>query len=344
MALVAFSLAIRWPMEWASILGAMADDDLRPVYLLLGSDRPKITRALARLRARFGPEGVETLVASSASAEDTVAALNSLGLFGSGRLVVVEGVEAWKRGDAEALRAYLGAPAPGAVLALVVAEALKDSTLAAVVRKHGEVLEYDIPKPKDPSVWVRSEFRRLDVQADDEAARRLVDIVGDDVTVLAAEVDKLATWAGAEPVGAREVEAIAVPAAADAPSWVLSDAWGNGDVAGVLSACEAELERDVEPFLIAVRLASQVALVRGAQALSSEGLSTKEIASRLKKHEFRVRKALAHAERHSREDLDAAVVRLAELDAALKGASRLSAELELERALIEITQAPATRA
>jgi DNA polymerase III subunit delta len=344
MALVAFSLAIGWPMEWASILGAMAGDELRPVYLLFGSDRPKITRALARLRARFGPEGVETLVASSASAEDTVAALNSLGLFGSGRLVVVEGVEAWKRRDAEALRAYLGAPAPGAVLALVVAEALKDSALAAVVRKHGEVLEYDIPKPKDPSVWVRSEFRRLRVQADDEAARRLVDIVGDDVTVLAAEVDKLATWAGAEPVGAREVEAIAVPAAADAPSWVLSDAWGNGDVAGVLSACEAELERDVEPFLIAVRLASQVALVRGAQALSSEGLSTKEIASRLKKHEFRVRKALAHAERHSREDLDAAVVRLAELDAGLKGASRLSAELELERALIEITQAPATRA
>jgi len=69
-------------------------------------------------------------------------------------------------------------------------------------------------------------------------------------------------------------------------------------------------------------------------------LGTKEIASRLKKHEFRVRKALAHAERHSREELDAAVVRLAELDAALKGASRLSAELELERALIDVTRAP----
>jgi DNA polymerase III delta subunit len=96
----------------------------------------------------------------------------------------------------------------------------------------------------------------------------------------------------------------------------------------------------VEPFLIAVRLASQMALVRGAQALSSEGLGAKEIAARLKKHEFRVRKALTHAERHSRQDLDAAVVRLAELDAALKGASRLSAELELERALVEITAAP----
>jgi DNA polymerase III subunit delta len=315
-------------------------DELQPVYLLLGSDRPKITRALGRLRARFGPEGVETLVASSASAEDTVGALNSLGLFGSGRLVVVEAVEAWKKGDAEALRAYLAAPVPGTVLALVAGEALKDSVLVQLVRKHGEILEYDIPKPKDPSVWVRSEFRRLGVQADDEAARRLVEIVGDDVNILAAEIDKLSTWAGQEPVGAREIELLAVPATADAPAWALSDAWGNRDVARVLSACEGELERGVEPFLIAVRLASQVALVRAAQGLSSEGLNTKEIASRLRKHEFRVRKALAHGERHSREDLDAAVVRLAELDAALKGASRLSAELELERALIDVTQAP----
>jgi DNA polymerase-3 subunit delta len=318
----------------------MAVDELRPVYLLIGTDRPKITRALARLRARFGPEGVETLAASSASAEDAVGALNSLGLFGSGRLVVVEGVEAWKKADAEALGAYLAAPAPGAVLALLVADALKDAALTQVVRRHGEILEYDIPKPKDPSVWVRSEFQRLGVQADDEASRRLVEIVGDDVTILASEIDKLATWAGEQPVGAREVEVLAVPASADAPAWALSDAWGNRDVAGVLSACEAELDRGVEPFLIAVRLASQVGLVRGAQALSSEGLGTKEIASRLKKHEFRVRKALAHAERHSREDLDAAVVRLAELDAALKGASRLSVELELERALLEITKAP----
>ncbi len=321
-------------------MAAMAADELQPVYLLLGTDRPKITRALARLRARFGPEGVETLAASSASAEDAVGALNSLGLFGSGHLVVVEGVEAWKKADSETLRIYLAAPAPGAVLALVVAEALKDSALVQVVRKHGEILEYDIPKPKDPSVWVRAEFQRLGLQADDEAARRLVEIVGDDVTILAAEIDKLGTWAGEESIGAREVELLAVPAGADAPAWALSDAWGNRDVAGVLAACEGELERGVEPFLIAVRLASQVALVRGAQALSSEGLGAKEIAARLRKHEFRVRKALTHAERHSRQDLDAAVVRLAELDAALKGASRLSAELELERTLVEITAAP----
>jgi DNA polymerase III delta subunit len=77
--------------------------------------------------------------------------------------------------------------------------------------------------------------------------------------------------------------------------------------------------------------------------LAEEGLRSKEVAARLKIKEFPARKALAHAEKYSREELDAALVRLAELDAALKGASRLSAELDLERTLVAITR-PAERA
>lgn len=318
----------------------MSEDALRPAYLLSGSDRPKVARALARLRARFGAEAVDTLSADAASGEDVVAALNALGLFGAGRLVVVQGAERWKKPDIEAVGAYLTAPAPGAVLALVTEEAPRDSSLADVVARNGKVLRYEVPKPKDPSVWVRGEFERLGAQADDEASRRLVEIAGDDVTSLALEIEKLATWAAGETIGAREVEFLAVPALGEPPAWALSDAWGSRDVRGVLAACELELERGVEPFLVAVRLAAQIGLVRSVQSLAAEGLGVREIASRLRKHEFRVRKALAHAERYGRDELDAAVIRLAELDAALKGASRLSSELELERALVEVTRAP----
>jgi DNA polymerase III subunit delta len=266
--------------------------------------------------------------------------LNALGLFGAGRLVVVERAENWKKADIETIKEYLATPAPGAVLALLTDETPRESSLADAVASAGEVLRYDVPKPKDPSVWVRGEFERLGAQATDDAARRLVEVVGDDITVLAVEVEKLATWAAGERIGAGEIDLLGVPAAGDTPMWALSDAWGNRDVAAVLAACEAELGSGVEPFLIAVRLAAQATLVRSVQALAAEGLGTREIASRLKKHEFRVRKALGHAERYSREELDTAVIRLAELDAALKGASRLSAELELERALVEVTRAP----
>jgi DNA polymerase III delta subunit len=83
-----------------------------------------------------------------------------------------------------------------------------------------------------------------------------------------------------------------------------------------------------------------VTLVRQARALSEEGLGVKDISKRLRKHEFRVRKALGHADNYTRDELDDAVIRLAALDAALKGASRLTGELELERAIVEIVRAP----
>jgi DNA polymerase-3 subunit delta len=324
----------------------MSDKPLLPVYLLTGGDRPKIRLALSRLKARFGNEATQTLSAETAGGDEAVSELNALGLFagGGGRLVIVEGVERWKAADAEAVAAYIAEPAPGAVLALVAEEPLKGSPLPALVAKSGQVLSYDAPKPRDLPGWVRGRLEDLGTPVDAEAARALVEIVGDDLTALTTEMDKVAAWAGGEPVGRREIELLAV-SAHEASAWAVTDAWGARDLPRALSASQDDLEHGVEPFVVAVRLAAQVGLVRAAQALADEGLAARDIAKRLRKHEFRVRKALAHAGNYSRDELDSAVVRLAELDAALKGASRLAGELELERALVELIRAqePAAR-
>ena len=316
----------------------MSADDLKPVYLLSGSDRPKIVRALRRLRSRFSDESVEMLVAPPATGEEAVAACNALGLFsGGGRLVVVEGVETWRAPDAEAVGSYLADASPGAVLALWSHEALKTGELAAIVGKHGQVLAYDVPRPRSPTAWVAGEFKRLGLEVDADAARALVEIVGDDVLVLSGEIEKIAAWAGDRPVGVREIEALAVPAR-EVEAWAVTDAWGSRDLAAAMAACEASLEQK-EPFAIAVSLASHVARVRAAQLLADEGLQTKEVAKRLGlRSEYPARKAVGHSENYSREELDAAIVRLAELDAAVKGASRLSAELELQRAIADVTR------
>src|SRR3954467_492559 len=103
------------------MLGAVPSErDLKPVYLLTGTDRPKIAIALQRLRERIGEEATEHLHAGEAAGEDAVAACNALGLFGGeARLVVVDGVESWRAADVKELEAYLAAPAPTTVLALV---------------------------------------------------------------------------------------------------------------------------------------------------------------------------------------------------------------------------------
>ena len=51
----------------------MADGPDQPVYLLTGSDRPKIQLALERMRRHFAPEAVETVSAIDTSGEAAVA-------------------------------------------------------------------------------------------------------------------------------------------------------------------------------------------------------------------------------------------------------------------------------
>lgn len=318
----------------------MADEPLLPVYLLTGNDRPKIVRALRRLRARFGEESVQQLAAVSASGADTVAACNALGLFAGsdgGQLVVVDGVERWRKADVEAVIKYLSDPVPGAVLALVAGETLRSDALARAVAKVGQVLSYEAPKPRNLPGWVRAQFESRGATVDHEGARALVEIVGDDLAALSTEADKIATWAEGRPLGRAEIQTLATPAR-EAAAWALTDAWGERDLSALLAACEAELDRR-DPFSISTRLAAHVGLVRRVQLLAADSVPTREIAKRLKVHEFRIRKALGHADRYSREELDAAVVRLAALDAAIKGASRLSGELELTRALVDLTGA-----
>jgi DNA polymerase-3 subunit delta len=316
--------------------------DLKPVYLITGGDRPKIQRALRRLRDRIGQDATELLSANEASGDDAVAACNSLGLLGGGgRLVIVEEVDRWKAADAKAVAAYLASPAPDTVLALVAAELKKDSALAKACAKAGDVLVYDVPKRR-LSEWVTKQFADRKVAVDGDAARLLIEVVGEDPEELASEVDKIATWSGGEPVTTKEIELLAA-GCAEIPGYELTDAWGRRDLAGALTACQTLLQRSGDPVsrtvpMLIGMLVAHVGRVRDCQMYAEEGLTAREAASRLKRHPFYVEKLFAQARNYGPDELREAVVRLAGLDHAVKGGSRLAVDLELERALIEITR------
>jgi DNA polymerase-3 subunit delta len=325
----------------------MAGEPLEPVYLIVGGDLPKIGVVLRRLRARFDPGSTDQLVAGSgselASGAGAVDALNALGLFGGGeRLVVVELVERWTKADVEAVTAYLESPTPGSVLALTGDGQKVPAGLEAVCTKAGKVLRYEIPARRQGSrevgdyvAWTRARLEQAGVRADAGVAERLVELAGDNPFALQAEVDKLADWAAGEAVGVAEVERLVAPSE-DMPGWALTDAWGGRDRARALAACESMLQEG-EPFIVASRLADHVSKVRAVAALLDEDVPVGEIAKRLGLKPYPARKQAGQARAYSADELAFALVRLAALDFALKGGSRLGGSLELERAVVEVT-------
>jgi len=316
-------------------------DELQPAYLIAGGDRPKVDRALARLRGRFEPDAVEFHDATVTNGDDAVAACNALGLFGAGtRLVVLEDVEAWKAPDAKAIAAYLKSPAPGTTLALVGAELKKDAPLAKAVTGHGSVLIWDVTAKGVPR-WVGEQFKLHGATADASACRLLAELVGDDLYELASEVEKVATWASGGTVTDADIELLVTPRA-ESPPWNLTDAWGARDVGGVLRAAERMLDRTGDPVSRTIprlvgSLTNHVRRARAVRRLEEEGLSSQEAAARLGMKPYPAQKLYHQVQNFSGAELDDALVRLAELDHALKGGSRLANELELERALVEIT-------
>src|SRR5581483_1228902 len=138
-----------------------------------------------------------------------------------------------------------------------------------------------------------------------------------------------------------DVDLLVAPRA-ESPPWSLTDAWGARDVAGVLRAADRMLDRTGDPIARTIprlvgSLTNHIRRARSAHRLEAEGLSPAEAASRLGMKPYPAQKLYAQIRNYSASELDDALVRLARLDHALKGGSRLPNELELERALVDIT-------
>ncbi len=330
---------------------------LKPAYLLTGSDRPKIEVALQRLRRHFEQEAIELVTALDTPGADVVARCNAGNLFGDERLVVVDAVDGtpnadrrltggWKAADIETVVEYLGLPAPGTTLALVAAELKADSPLGKACKKAGDVLEFSV-KRNGHAAWVGERFRQAGVPADPDACALLVDLVGDDMVTLGAEVDKLVTWSGGEAVDQRVVEDL-VASVADIPSFKVTDAWAERETGVALEATETIFERSGrtrrdEVARLAATLGSHASKLKTARRLASEGVRSADALSQLgTRSTFYAGKLFQQSERFADDELRAATERLADLDLALKGNSKLDSDLELQRTLIEISR-PAGR-
>ena len=323
---------------------------LDPVYLIGGTDRPKVELAIRRLRARVRAEdgSVEELAArrheddgEGLDGEEATGSCNALGLFGGTRLLVVSGAEIWgddaKAGaDLDALAAYLPAPAPDAVLALLTAGEVPKSRLRSLVETAGTVLAFDLPGREGQREWLRKQASRAGAELDGGALTRLLELAGDDSQALASEVEKLGLWSRGETITAERVDDLCV-LTADTPPWDLTDALGDrrpADALRVLGRLLDGPDGDVPRWLPSIaRHLRQLAV---AQRIGEQGGGPKDIARELGlRSEFVARKLARQAGRWSPGQLSAALVRIAMVERETRGEGVLRDRFALERALTE---------
>jgi len=316
--------------------------DLKPAYLICGSDQPKVRRGVARLRKRVFDEtasdlnislfdGRERGVADVLQAADT--ATFTLGT----RLLLVSAADAWKAADRDRVADYLADPVPGVCLALVGETFRKTERLTKLLEKSGQVLRYDLPKRHAEVIeWVRGRARAAGARLGAAEARHLVSQVGADPDLLETELAKLVAYAAARPITAADIDAVCSPTL-DARIYELTDAVGRRDAGAAFRVLEG-LYAASGKGADAIAHSTLYSLVRYIGQLASvmdlpAEMPPAEVAGALGVKPYTAQKLLEQRARFDRRTLERALAALADAQAAMVGGSELDAEFSLELAL-----------
>jgi DNA polymerase-3 subunit delta len=315
--------------------------EIKPAYLIAGTDEAKIARTRQRLRGRAEAEGgsgaLELFEAGEGrrapDAEALVGSLAAISLIASQRYLLADGVDAWGKGDTERVVEVLGAIPPETTIVLVAHGKAPAALAKAVKAAGGEVLAYDAPRERELPKRLVSDAAELGFTLEPDAARLLVERLGPRSLRLRAELERLALWAGKDGrVGVAELDAMIADTSEEA-IWSLADAVVEGDEAATLRVAEQLVAQgEALPriiYSVAPRLRQALQAARELEA----GRPPKEVAKDLSMHPYAAKMLIQRVRGRSPADLDRSIRALADLEFWSRGGSDYSEGVALTVAL-----------
>ncbi|MFC5380053.1 DNA polymerase III subunit delta [Aquipuribacter nitratireducens] len=323
------------------------DVEPAPVVVLAGSEQALADAAWRRLLGlvrEAHPDVERHEITPQSWAPGAVDAAAAPSLFGGHRLVVLHGLEqaAGPYTDEVTAVATALASTPDPDLVLVARHAGGNggkAVLAALDAVPGAVRVTCAPVPgeRDRAALVVARLRAAGRRADPDAVDLLVESVGGDLAELLAVTGQLAETV---PTGAVDVDAVRalVGGRREARGFDIADACVAGRAGQALSLLRHALAQRVEPVLVVGALASKLrAMARVAGAGRGPAAA---LARDLQMAPWQVDRARRDLAGWSPEGLRAALVAVADADAAVKGeVPGVAAAYALERAVVAVTDA-----
>lgn len=305
-------------------------------YLLHGDDEFSRSEALAELRRRMGdPAMAELNITHFDGREVSLAELqhacNTIPFFSDRRLVIVDGwlTHLQKRISAEQrerelqeLIEYLPHLPQTTRLVFVEPKSIDPKhplrRLIARDKTLGYEREFRLPKDRELPQWISRRVRERGGSITPGAVAQLAAFVGDNLRLLAQEIEKLLIYVDrARPITEEDVQLL-VSDVREANIFNMVDALGqrNGQVASRL--LHRRLEGGDHPLALLGMMARQIRILIQVKELRREGLSREAIARQLGLRSFVVRKALAQERNFSMGQLEAIHRQLLDTDVAIK--------------------------
>jgi DNA polymerase-3 subunit delta len=316
-------------------------EEMKPLYLIAGSDGAKIDATRTRLRARAEREGgaaaLEVFEAAEGRGmpdhEALLAAIPAMSLMDSRRYLLADGIERWRDKQLEPVVAALAELPPDLTLVLICRDKPAAKLLKAVKAANGEVHEFEAPKAREMPRVLVGEAQQLGFRLDAPAARMLVERMGANPVRLRNELERLALWAGdgGEVSAADLTEMIADTS--EAAVWSLSDALIEGDAAAALRIGERLIGQGENVTGLIYGLASRLRSGCAAAAQLEEGIPPQQVESSLKMHPYAAKQLVKRLQGTDLASLRTATETLADLELWCRGGADYGDELAFTLAL-----------
>lgn len=213
--------------------------ELRPIYLIHGSEQFLLEQAIARLTQRFAAVAdldfnYAMFDGETATAADVLTVANTLPSLAERRLVVVQRLERMSAADLDLLAGYVEDPSPTTTLVLVATKVARNTRIFSAADAVGGISEYKAPTRQQYPRLVTEMFAERGKKIGLDGAEALVRRVGRDLRRLSVEVDKVISYTGDAAVLSRaEIEEIAT-SSAPASVFDMLDAVGSRDCRAAL--------------------------------------------------------------------------------------------------------------
>jgi len=315
--------------------------EMKPLYLIAGTDAAKIDATRARLRARAEREGgsaaLEVFEPGEGKGmpdhEALLAAIPAMSLMGTRRYLLADGIERWRDKQLEPVLGALGELPPDLTLVLICRDKPAAKLAKAVKSAQGEIHEFEVPKAREMPRVLVAEAQRLGFRLDPAAARMLVERMGSNPVRLHNELERLGLWAGqGGEVALADLQEM-VADTSETAVWSLSDALVEGDAATALRIGERLIGQGENVTGLIYGLASRLRSACAAAAQLEEGIPPKQVESSLKMHPYAAKQLVRRLGGTDLANLRAVTETLADLELWCRGGADYGDELALTIAL-----------
>lgn len=295
-------------------------------YIFHGADAFSQRETLAELLARLGdPSLLElntTHLPGSASLGELREVCDVVPFLAPVRLVIVEDMLSGnnRRELVEQLLVYLPHLPDSTRLVFLESQPLRSNhrlLRLAEEAENGFARQFNRPEGAALSHWIEERVKSHGGKVTPQAVHSLAVNIGNDLSLLENEIEKLVLFCGEEAVEAEDVTLLS-PHVAEASIFELVDALGSRNGRQAASLLSQKLSEGADPFYLFAMVVRQFRLLIQIGELGEEGLRPPAVAQRLRIHSFVAGKLFQQSQRFTLAQLEQIYGHLLEIDVGVK--------------------------